>query len=324
MGRLPILKFDALFKQTVWGGRRLEALLNMTLPGDGPIGESWEVVDLPSDQSIVSGGEHEGKSLEYLLDERADELLGGARLLAGRFPLLFKFIDAQQTLSVQVHPDEEACARLGGGARPKTEAWYILGAEPGAVLYVGLREGVDKKTFGEAVEAGTVEELLHRLPVYAGDFVFLPSGTVHAIGEGIVLAEVQQSSNTTYRVFDWNRVGLDGKPRQLHVQEALESIAFGTRGVPDHDTPSSGRPGIACADFIMEIVELGDQTEEIFSGHGPLILMGIGGDGEAVIRAGGERATISSGEARLVPAHCAESVIVHPKGPLTLLATRIP
>ncbi len=324
MGKLPILTFEPLFKETVWGGRKLETLLNKRLPEEGPVGESWELVDLPNDQSVVVGGGVDGKTLCSLREERTNELLGGVGLLEGRFPLLFKFIDAGQTLSVQVHPDEEACARLGGGARPKTEAWYILDCEPGAVLYVGLREGVDKEMFAEAIESGTVERFLHKLPVKPGDFVFLPSGTIHAIGEGIVLAEVQQSSDTTYRVFDWNRMGLDGKPRQLHVAEALESIAFSEFGVPASKQPSSGREGIACCDFIMERVVIEDGEGANLVGSGPLVLMGIGGEGEAWIRAGEDTSQMRCGETRLVPPASARDVRLESRGRSEILSIRIP
>ncbi len=324
MGKLPILTFEPLFKETVWGGRKLETLLNKSLPGEGPVGESWELVDLPTDQSIVAGGGLDGKTLGSLREGYTDELLGGVDLLEGRFPLLFKFIDAQQTLSVQVHPDEGACARLGGGARPKTEAWFILDCEPGAVLYVGLREGVDKKTFDEAIGSGTVEQLLHKLVVKPGDFVFLPSGTIHAIGKGIVLAEVQQSSNTTYRVFDWNRMGLDGKPRQLHVAEALESISFGEHGVPASEKPPSGRVGIACADFIMERVVLEDGEGTDLAGSGPLVLMGIGGEGEVEVRAGEDTSTMRCGETRFVTPASGRDVRLESRGRSEILSTRIP
>ena len=191
MGLPPLMRFAPIYKHVVWGGRRLGPLLGRDLPGEDPVGESWELVDLPDDQSAVVGGPIDGATLGELRGAQQAELMGETGLLEGRFPLLLKFIDAARTLSVQVHPDEDACARLGGGARPKTEAWYIIDREPGASLYAGLRPGVTRERFAEAISGGEVEQLLHRLPVEPGDFVYLPSGTIHAIGEGIVLAEVQ-------------------------------------------------------------------------------------------------------------------------------------
>lgn len=263
-------------------------------------------------------------TLAAMCREHRRALLGGAELLEGRFPLLFKYIDARSTLSVQVHPDEEACLRLGGGARPKTEAWYIVNCEPGSVLYVGLKKGVDRPSFARAIEEGTVESLLHRVEVKPGDFVFLPSGAIHAIGSGILLAEVQQSSNTTYRVFDWNRVGLDGKPRQLHVSEALDSIAFGTHGVPDAVPPASGRSGVACDYFVMESILLSDGQSAQLGGDGLLVLMGLDGDGEVNVRADSSVTSISRGTTCLVPAETAGRVELESTGQITVLATRIP
>ncbi|MFO8072743.1 MAG: type I phosphomannose isomerase catalytic subunit [Polyangia bacterium] len=322
MDRLPILEFESLLKTTVWGGRRLGELLGKPLPGEEPVGESWEVADLPDDQSVVGGGPFDGVSLSALREQRREELLGDAPLPGGRFPLLIKFIDAQRTLSVQVHPDEAACARIGQGARPKTEAWYVIDRDPGAALYVGLRSGVDREAFARAIREGEVASLLHRMPVDPGDFAFLPAGTVHAIGEGIVLAEVQQASDTTYRVFDWNRVGLDGKPRQLHVEHALEATNYDPVGPPEPRKPASGRAGIACPFFEMELVR--DRADACLAGSGPAILLGVKGGGARSVRADGDEAEIVMGRTLLVPAERAAVVELGGSGDLEVLAVRIP
>jgi mannose-6-phosphate isomerase len=218
------LTFQPILKERVWGGRKLASLYQKALPPDVPIGESWEISDRPGDVSIIANGPLAGRDLHWLLEQHPAELLGKAHSLGGRFPLLIKILDAQEKLSLQVHPPPAQAAKLGG--EPKTEMWYIADAAPGAELYVGLRRGVDHQQFERKIQDGTVAECFHRVPVRSGDAMFLPSGRVHAIGAGLVIFEIQQNSDTTYRVFDWNRVGLDGKPRALHVAESLASIDF--------------------------------------------------------------------------------------------------
>jgi mannose-6-phosphate isomerase len=219
------LTFQPILKQRVWGGRELERLYHKALPPGVPIGESWEITDRPGDVSVIMNGPLAGKDLRWLMENHNPELLGDAKPQSGRFPLLIKILDAQEKLSLQVHPPAARVAELGG--EPKTEMWYIAEAAPGAELYVGLKRGVTRSEFEHKVAAGTVAECFHRVPVRQADAMFLPSGRVHAIGAGLVIFEIQQNSDTTYRVFDWNRVGLDGKPRQLHVPESLASIDFG-------------------------------------------------------------------------------------------------
>lgn len=211
--------------ERVWGGRRLADRFGKPLPDGAVIGESWELVDRPEAQSVVSGGTLDGTSLHDLWRSRRAELFGarGAASTAERFPLLVKLLDCAQTLSVQVHPPAEVAGELGG--QPKTEMWVIVDAEPGSHLLAGLREGVDRAAFEHALVAGRdVSALLHRIDVVAGDVMFLPSGRVHAIGAGNVICEIQQNSDTTYRVYDFGRPGLDGRPRELHVEQSLRSI----------------------------------------------------------------------------------------------------
>jgi mannose-6-phosphate isomerase len=218
------LCFRPLFKERVWGGRTLERLYGKPLPRDVPIGESWEISDRPGNISVVENGPLAGRDLHWVLEQHPRELLGRAKPQAGRFPLLVKILDAQDKLSLQVHPPPGKAVELQG--EPKTEMWYIAEAAPGAELYVGLKQGVTRSDFERSLQAGSVAECFHRVPVKAGDTMFLPSGRVHAIGAGLLIFEIQQNSDTTYRVFDWNRVGLDGKPRALHVTESLASIDF--------------------------------------------------------------------------------------------------
>ena len=222
------LKFRPIYKQRIWGGQKLREVFDKDIPPFEKIGESWELADLPNDKSVISNGELAGQTLISAIEKYAEEITGNEGF-SGAFPLLIKFLDAQDILSVQVHPDPETCQRMGKG-EPKTECWYIISAEPGAVIYKGLKKGVTKERFAEAIEKGNVADMLAKIPVKAGECHFLPAGTAHAIGPGLLIAEIQMPSDTTYRVFDWNRVDEAGKARELHIEEALESIYFDASG----------------------------------------------------------------------------------------------
>ncbi|WP_205695544.1 type I phosphomannose isomerase catalytic subunit [Conexibacter sp. SYSU D00693] len=231
------LTFEPLFMERVWGGRRLQELFGKALPDGATIGESWELVDRPEAQSVVATGPLTGTTLGELWRGPDRERLFGtrARDAGERFPLLVKLLDCVETLSVQVHPPADVACRLGG--EPKTEMWVVLATEGDAHLLVGLREGVTREAFEQALRDGDdVSALLHRVGTAPGMAMLLPSGRVHAIGAGNVIAEVQQNSDTTYRVFDFDRPGLDGAPRELHVDESLASIDF------DDAEPSPVRP----------------------------------------------------------------------------------
>lgn len=217
------LVFEPLFMERIWGGRRLEARFGKRLPAGVLVGESWEIVDRPEAQSVVHDGPLRGRTLhEIWMDER--EAVFGKVADAPRFPLLVKLLDAQEKLSLQVHPPAAVAAELGG--EPKTECWYIADATPMADLYVGMKVGSDRASFESAIASGEAEHHVHRVSVKAGDAMFLPSGRVHAIGAGNVIVEVQQNSDTTYRVFDWNRTDEAGVARTLHVEESLRCIDF--------------------------------------------------------------------------------------------------
>lgn len=218
------LIFQPIFKERIWGGKRLAELYQKPLPPDSPIGESWEISDHGQDVSVVTNGPLAGKSLRWLMEHHAEELLGTALTSSERFPLLIKILDAQDKLSLQVHPPAALAAQFRG--KPKTEMWYIAQATPGAELFVGLKRGITREIFEQEIPTGKLADCFHRIRVQSGDVMFLPSGRVHAIGAGLVIFEIQQNSDTTYRVFDWNRVGLDGQPRELHIRESLASIDF--------------------------------------------------------------------------------------------------
>ncbi len=218
------LSFTPLYHSRVWGGTALADRLGRILPPGGPYGESWDLVDRPEAQSVVDFGPWAGTSLHQLWVEHREAVFGSGLKNAERFPLLIKILDAREVLSVQVHPPWGVAVAAAG--EPKTEAWVILEASPEAKVYAGFRRGVTREIFEEELRKGNVESLLHSISVKSGDVLFIPSGRCHAIGAGCLIAEVQQNSDTTYRVFDWGRVGLDGKPRELHVMESLECMRF--------------------------------------------------------------------------------------------------
>ncbi|MES2708925.1 MAG: type I phosphomannose isomerase catalytic subunit [Verrucomicrobiota bacterium] len=220
-----LIRLQPLYMERVWGGRMLESHYGRALPDPAvPFGESWEVVDRPDEQSVVHGGPLSGMTLQELWTTRRKEIFGANAPDSARFPVLIKILDARDKLSIQVHPPAAVAESMGG--EPKTEMWYIVDAEPEASLYVGVKPGVTPEVFADALRGGTVEDAVPSLPVREGDFIFIPSGRLHAIGAGLLIFEIQQNSDTTYRVFDWNRVGLDGKPRTLHVEESLRCIDF--------------------------------------------------------------------------------------------------
>jgi mannose-6-phosphate isomerase len=217
------LTFAPIFMERIWGGRRLETEFGKKLPPNLPIGESWEIADRPEAQSIIIQGPLKGKTLHALWLEHRREIFGHVPDVP-RFPLLVKLLDARETLSLQVHPPQDVAAKLGGEA--KMECWYVAAAEPEAQLYVGLSERMNRAQFEAALRSGKVADHVHRLRVTRGDVMFLPAGRFHAVGAGNLLVEVQQNSDTTYRVFDWNRTDDSGMMRQLHIEQALDCIDF--------------------------------------------------------------------------------------------------
>lgn len=220
----PIV-FKPIYQQRVWGGRSLETHYKRTLPHDAlPYGESWEVSDRAGEQSVVSGGVYDGLSLNELWRSNRSEIFGKGLPESERFPLLIKILDAQQDVSLQVHPTLPVAQKYGGD--PKTEMWYIADADVDAKLYVGIKEGVTEKIFKDAVQDGTLENHIHSFTPSVGDSILIESGRLHAIGAGLQIFEIQENSDTTYRVFDWNRKGLDGNPRQLHVEQSMACIDF--------------------------------------------------------------------------------------------------
>ncbi len=317
------LRFQPLLKRYLWGGRRLETELGKTLGDGDDYAESWELVDHGADQSVVLAGPLCGTTLRSLVHEQGHDLLGRDFPQEG-FPLLWKFLDAHKALSVQVHPDDSLAAKLDPPDRGKTEAWVVLAAEPGSLLYAGLEPGVDRTTFERAIAEGTCASCLHRVEPNVGDCFYIPAGTVHALGAGLLVAEIQQASDTTYRLFDWDRIGPDGKKRPLQIDAGLEAVDFSRGPVAPQIPKPTDRPGAEC------LIDGEKFRLDRLLASGPLA---IGGDerchilvnladpvyvaGDAVDR------PLSRGEVMLLPASLGE-VAIDPAGKTTLLDAFLP
>jgi len=330
MGEVYPLLFEPIFKERIWGGRNLERLFGKPLPAGKKIGESWELADLESDQSRVATGEAAGRTIRQLVEQWKEALIGPVGLYEGRFPLLIKFLDAEQTLSVQVHPDAAAAEALGEGVRPKYEAWYVVDARLDAAIYCGLKEGVTKQDVAEAAKTGTIGQLLRRFDAKPGDFFYLPAGTVHALGAGLVVAEVQTPSDVTYRLFDWNRVDpMTGRPRQLHLAEALECIrpqfgpdVFLPRPTVRAEPFGTVRRLISCEAFTIDEVKVEAGSSMVVHGGEPVVWMVIAGCGR-IRAAGGQVVEVRAGQTILFPAGLEEFQAAFDEG-CTLLEVRVP
>jgi len=223
----PFLRLNPIYQTRVWGGRSLATQLKRKLPdAESPFGESWDISARSEADCVVNGGSLAGKTLTQVWKDRDlhDEIFGPSAPDQERFPLLCKVLDAHDKLSIQVHPPTSVAKELGGEA--KTEMWYIAHADPGALLYVGLKNGIGKEEFETSLKNGTLEDCVHAIEAKTGEHIFIPSGRLHAIGGGLLIYEIQQNSDSTYRVYDWNRLGMNGKPRDLHVEESLRCIDF--------------------------------------------------------------------------------------------------
>ncbi len=269
------------------------------------MGESWEISDRPQDESIITNGPLRGKTLRWLMENHERELLGDAKpASSGRFPLLIKILDAQEKLSLQVHPPANKAAALGG--EPKTEMWYVSDATPDADLFVGLKRGVTRSEFEQKIKTGKVAECFHRIPVSRGDAMFLQSGRVHALGAGSVIFEIQQNSDTTYRVFDWNRTDASGKPRELHIEQSLASIDFNDfePALLPRTTSSQRdariRPLVENTLFKVNLCELASSKDFLASSN-QMQIFGVL-SGTLNVSGGGEKVVLKAGDFCLVPA----------------------
>ena len=247
------ITFEPIYMPRIWGGRQLEETYHRPLPDPTtPFGEAWDIVDRDEAQSIVSSGDFSGKKLNHLWNHHREEIFGKNLPDTDRFPLLIKILDCAADLSIQVHPPANIAEKLGGEA--KTEMWYIADCKPDAKLYVGLKDGATRETFEEAIAEGTVAGQVHAITPEKGQSIFIESGRLHAIGAGFLIHEIQQNSDTTYRVFDWNRTDSEGKPRDLHVEQSLACIDFEDIE-PEMDTPL-GNTLATCPHFITTLHHL--------------------------------------------------------------------
>jgi mannose-6-phosphate isomerase len=289
------IRLKPLYQDRVWGGRALEIALDRTLPPDRPIGESWEIVDRPEAQSVVSGGEHDGKTLREVIAANSAAIMGPAWTADRPFPILVKWLDCKERLSLQVHPPAAVAPELKG--EPKTENWYIAACAPGSHLIVGLKRGVTRPQFEKALTDLTLDACVHRFPVTAGDSILVHSGQIHAIDGGNLILEIQQNSDTTYRVYDWGRVGLDGKPRAMHVEQSLKSIKWDdfepepVRGTRSPAVIADAR------EFRIRRVPLAERAELTFeAGEQPRILSVVEG---RLVTPSGE--TLTRGDNVIIP-----------------------
>ena len=318
------LKFTPIYQARIWGGTQMSEVLHREVPvSEDPIGESWEIVDRDGENSVLANGSMAGKTLHELLQHYGRELVGRRAKSIQRFPLLVKLIDAGDRLSLQVHPDEAACARIGEGAEPKTEMWYIVAARKGAQILAGLQGRATRQQLVSRLESPEVENLLQVYPSLPGDAYFITSGTLHAIGGGNLILEIQQNSDTTYRVSDWGRVDAHGNPRELHIEKGIQSINFMNRtsprivGVTDHVSHNRKFDVVSnCPFFTVTDLRLtalwSDDTGSFGSFHmisavNGAVMLGKADDPERCVR-------LAAGETALIPA-CFGSYVIVPEGP---------
>ena len=309
MHSVPLV-FEPIYKPKMWGGQRIFQHFGRSPVSSEPIGESWELADLEEDQSVVKAGPAQGSRLGELVARWGTTLMGHVPLFEGRFPLLIKFLDANESLSVQVHPTEKVARQLGGRVRVKHEAWYILDAEPNGVIYHGLEPGVTEQAFREAMRTGHIEGILRRVNVKPGDCYYLPSGTPHALGAGVLVAEVQTPSDITYRSYDWGRIDPStGQPRELHLEQAIGCIDFGHPSPP----PMQDRTHVTtawttvtrlvrCPSFTIERVRMIEGTQMPLPNAEPVVWVVLEGAGEIAWDNEQQKLPFVTGDTVLLPA----------------------
>ena len=324
--KLYPLKFEPLMKYRVWGGDKIGTYLNKDIKGENRVGESWEISDIEGDVSLVSNGFLKGNSLTELIEVYMGDLVGDRVFdkFGHSFPLLIKFLDAREPLSIQVHPNDELAAKRHNSFG-KTEMWYVLQAEKDAYLINGFNEEVTPEEFQKHVKNDTVESILAKHPVKEGDVFFIPVGRVHALGAGIVVAEIQQTSDATYRIYDFNRLEKDGKPRELHLQQAMDAIDYKLYDnfKTNYSPKNNGSVEVLKTPYFATTLLSGTSklVRDYYSLDSCVILIGTKGDAEIHYDGGVE--TLKFGETILLPAELRQVEIV-PKGEVKILEIHIP
>jgi len=322
----PIL-FEPVFVEIMWGGSLMKKVLKRDIPETGnPIAESWEIVDRPEAESVVENGVYAGMNIRDLLNRYGKEIAGRNFNPEKRFPLLVKIIDAGKRLSLQVHPDAAACA-LDPGAEPKTEMWYVIAAEKDAVIYAGLRSDCTKRMFLENIYSDEIESCLQKFRSYPGDAYFIQAGKVHAIGAGNLILEIQQNSNTTYRLSDWGRTGPDGQPRELHIEQALNCIDFSDRSTPritaqcSPGTRNIKAPLVSmCPYFQVDDLKLIETYKDFTNGTSFHLLSAP--DNPVIVKTSNTETLLQSGRTCLIPASAGQYTITPLEKNATVLKTR--
>lgn len=314
------LKLKPIYKEYIWGGKKLKERFGKDIPSN-ITAESWEVACHPNGMSIVDNGVLEGKTLKNLIDEYGIKLLGEKteNQSMEKFPLLIKLLDASDKLSVQVHPDDQYAFENENGELGKTEMWYIIDAEPEAQIVYGVKSGVSKQEFAQSIINGDIQDKLNYVSVRAGDVFFIPAKTLHALGKGILVAEIQQNSDTTYRVYDWDRIEADGKPRQLHTDKALDIIDFSDKvrkeklkGKTIHEGANIRTKLVSCEYFSVEKLNIKDMSYEKLDGSSFNIIMIIKGYGSIKFNNQNtkQEELFKEGDTFLIPAFMGEYEIV--------------
>ena len=302
---MELFKFEPLLKQTIWGGDKIVTFKHLESDLDS-VGESWEISGVPGDESVVANGEYKGKTLNEVLAEMKDKLVGADnyKRFGDRFPLLIKFIDARQDLSIQVHPDDETAHRQG---KPmgKTEMWYVMDSDENASLKVGLKKKITPEEYAQMVEDDTICDALGNYKVKSGDCFFIPAGRIHAICSGSFIAEIQQTSDVTYRIYDYKRKDKNGNYRQLHTKEAAEAIDYTVLdNYRTEYTPvkNEATPLVSCPLFTTAVYDLTEpMTLDYTELDSFVIFIALKGEG-TILTSSGETFSFREGESVLLPA----------------------
>lgn len=321
------LKFRPILKSVVWGGEKIAPFKEITTDQHN-IGESWELSGVKGNESVVANGEYAGRTITELVHEFKGRLIGQKNYekTGDQFPLLIKFIDAKQDLSIQVHPDDELAAARHNGSKGKTEMWYVVAADKDAHLMSGLTQKITPDEYEQRVNNHTITDVLHDYKVAPGDVFFLPAGRIHSIGSGSFIAEIQQTSDITYRIYDFGRLGLDGKPRELHTELAKAAIDYTV--YPDYKTSYEKETGkenvlVDCSYFTTSMYELDSPlTRDLKDMDSFLVVICIAGKG-TLKDAEGNEVTMHQGETVLVPADCTEVTFTPEGGRMQLLTSYV-